>query len=329
MKSKIKEQEIVVIQRNVVYPEFTDVYSPSELYPEYPFSEKTLSHSKNDVYQMIRDGFIKMELDKEHIGFPEWNPLGEIIKPGDYVLLKPNMVLHENQIKENGTDCLITHPSVVRAVLDYVVKALGKTGHIVVGDASLQSCNFEKLIENHGYNSLIDFYKKQDIVVELCDFRLVKSQVKHGIVDIVEKTDEDNCTVVELGKLSEHQNEGYERLRVTNYNPDMMQHHHNEHKHEYMVATPILLADVIINLPKPKTHRKAGITGALKNLIGINGVKPTNKTIQNGEYPLKSNYYMVTLKDNESATLKKLKEELLSKRGQKIAESAGYVPLGV
>ena len=64
-------------------------------------------------------------------------------------------------------------------------------------------------------------------------------------------------------------------------------------------------------------------------LLGVNGVKPTNKTIQNGEYPLKSNYYMVTLKDNESATLKKLKEELLSKRGQKIAESAGYVPLGV
>ncbi len=64
-------------------------------------------------------------------------------------------------------------------------------------------------------------------------------------------------------------------------------------------------------------------------LLGVNGVKPTNKTIQNGEYPLKSNYYMVTLKDNESATLKKLKEELLSKRGQKIAESTGYVPLGV
>ena len=34
-----------------------------------------------------------------------------------------------------------------------------------------------------------------------------------------------------------------------------------------------LEADVIINLPKLKTHQKAGITCALKNLIGINGNK--------------------------------------------------------
>jgi hypothetical protein len=32
-------------------------------------------------------------------------------------------------------------------------------------------------------------------------------------------------------------------------------------------------ADVVINLPKLKTHRKAGLTGALKNMVGINGLK--------------------------------------------------------
>jgi uncharacterized protein (DUF362 family) len=30
-----------------------------------------------------------------------------------------------------------------------------------------------------------------------------------------------------------------------------------------------LQADVFINLPKPKTHKRAGITGAMKNLVGI------------------------------------------------------------
>jgi hypothetical protein len=32
-------------------------------------------------------------------------------------------------------------------------------------------------------------------------------------------------------------------------------------------------ADVVLSLPKLKTHRKTGITGALKNLVGINGNK--------------------------------------------------------
>ena len=41
----------------------------------------------------------------------------------------------------------------------------------------------------------------------------------------------------------------------------------------YLLPASILKADVFINLPKLKTHRKAGITGAMKNLVGINGSK--------------------------------------------------------
>ena len=35
----------------------------------------------------------------------------------------------------------------------------------------------------------------------------------------------------------------------------------------------MLDADLIINLPKWKAHSKSGLTGALKNLVGINGDK--------------------------------------------------------
>lgn len=266
------EREITVIRRDALYP-VKGEFGPSELYPEYPFAVDTLSAHKNDIYQMVRDGLIKMGLDSEHVGQPEWNPLGEIIAHGDYVLLKPNMVLHENRKKDNGTDCLITHPSVVRAVLDYVVIALGDTGRIVIGDAPLQSCDFEKLVHEQGYCSLVDFYKEQGVTIELTDFRLLKAQVKQGLTNVVERKNSSNCTVVDLGGLSEHKCKEYKRLRVTGYDPDVMQLHHNEIQHEYMIANQVLSANVIINLPKPKTHRKAGMTGALKNLIGINGNK--------------------------------------------------------
>lgn len=48
---------------------------------------------------------------------------------------------------------------------------------------------------------------------------------------------------------------------------------HHVGVHQYLLAKAVLEADVVINLPKLKTHKKAGVTCALKNLIGIHGNK--------------------------------------------------------
>jgi hypothetical protein len=64
-----------------------------------------------------------------------------------------------------------------------------------------------------------------------------------------------------------------DRFRVTMYNPDLMRQTHGPGRHQYLIAREVIDAGVVINLPKLKTHRKAGITGALKNLVGINGNK--------------------------------------------------------
>ena len=60
---------------------------------------------------------------------------------------------------------------------------------------------------------------------------------------------------------------------ITNYDLKLMNSHHKDGKHEYIIPKVILNADVIINVPKPKTHRKAGMTGCMKNFVGINGNK--------------------------------------------------------
>jgi len=52
-----------------------------------------------------------------------------------------------------------------------------------------------------------------------------------------------------------------------------MASHHQPGRHEYLVTRSVFDADLLINLAKMKTHIKAGLTGALKNLIGINGHK--------------------------------------------------------
>ncbi len=60
--------------------------------------------------------------------------------------------------------------------------------------------------------------------------------------------------------------------------------------------------------------------------LGINGVKPEYETIQNGTYPLLTAYYIVTRKGETNENVLKLKDAMLSRRGQMVAKKAGYVP---
>ena len=61
-------------------------------------------------------------------------------------------------------------------------------------------------------------------------------------------------------------------------------------------------------------------------LLKINGIAPNDETIQNGEYPLQTAYYIVTRKDAENnGPVQTLKKAMLSPKGQNIAKEAGYV----
>ena len=63
-------------------------------------------------------------------------------------------------------------------------------------------------------------------------------------------------------------------------------------------------------------------------LLGINGVKPTDETIQNGSYPIQTSYYIVIKKNEpENSNVRKLLNAMLSERGQAVAKEAGYVPV--
>ncbi len=59
----------------------------------------------------------------------------------------------------------------------------------------------------------------------------------------------------------------------------------------------------------------------------VNGVYPNHDTIQDETYPIITSYYIVTLKSNKDVATNKLKEAMLSKKGQKIARDAGYIDL--
>jgi uncharacterized protein (DUF362 family) len=280
--------------KGAVYPDAIDYFSPSEMFPEYKYTN--ISGTPNYVYRMVRECLIGLQMDEKNFGTSSWNPFGEIIKEGDSVVIKPNMVKHENP--SAGLDCLITHVSIVRAVIDYVLIALKGTGRVIIGDAPVQTCVFGELKKYAGYNQLIDFYREKGVDIDIVDFRgTVSHRMPNGaLIQEHNSWSKNNSVLVDLGTDSAFScKENIGNLRITNYAPEDLLLHHNEIKHEYLINRDILNADVIINIPKPKTHRKAGITGAMKNMVGVSVEKEylphhTQNSIEEGgdEYPNKN-----------------------------------------
>jgi hypothetical protein len=61
-------------------------FHPSSRFPECPFPAALVSED-NEVYAQVRDALRDMGLDQDNFGLPAWDPLGDIISPGDTVLI--------------------------------------------------------------------------------------------------------------------------------------------------------------------------------------------------------------------------------------------------
>ena len=92
--------------------------------------------------RLVRELLHAWGLDSGSFGTASWNPLGSLIEPGSKVVIKPNWVYHAARGK-GSVESLITDTSVIKAVLEYV--ALARPSSITLGDAPLQSCQFEVL----------------------------------------------------------------------------------------------------------------------------------------------------------------------------------------
>lgn len=249
------------------YPQNNFCYHPSYPYPEYLFSEDDISKEINEVYDMLRMAFYGMELDVEHYNTAQWNPLGKFIKKGDTVLIKPNMV--KNYTEQRQNECTLTHPSLVRAVIDYCL--IAQAGQIILGDAPIQGANMKAILKYNHYIEILEFYKKKGVSIEFADFRNYIVTRKHGLIQPQE--DAKRCkeiVKVPLGEQSFHYIEKDKKVyEICGYDDERINRNHGGSKHDYIIAAKVLGADVILNLPKPKTHRFAGITGAQKNFVGI------------------------------------------------------------
>ena len=199
---------------------------------------------------------------------------GNVIASGERVVIKPNWVLHANQ-GTAGLLPLITHQSVIHAVADEVLKA--DPSSVIVGDAPIQMCDWDRLVGETGMDEwAAKMQSKEPRFKGLRDFRRTICEYKDGIRvarEGLRSTDDYVLFNLREESLLEPITKKSGEFRVTSYDPRLMAKTHSPKNHQYLIAREVLDADVIVNVPKLKTHRKAGISCALKNLVGINGNK--------------------------------------------------------
>jgi uncharacterized protein (DUF362 family) len=253
-------------------------YSPGTSYPEYPFSSKTLANEVNHTYYGVRDALRLLELDMGHYGQKDWNPMGEIIRPSDTVVLKPNFIRDFREMQPGHENCLITHGSVIRAALDYVYIALKGEGRIIIADAPQNDADFDAIRRITGLDEIQELYHRHaGLEVEVYDLRPEKARKVDGVIVGHEwlPGDPAGYVKVNLGQHSAFKEISHlcQLLYGAEYDTSELRSHHHDNTHEYLISKTILDADCIINLPKLKTHKKTGITVSMKNLVGINGNK--------------------------------------------------------
>jgi len=275
MNSSVQNKVAVFKSKICIYPE-DPPFNPPEIYPEYPYPLKA-TESKNYVYSAVRSTLELLGFDGENIGTKDWNPLGKIIEPGNTVLIKPNFIKESHSNGETPFS-VITHGSVIRAVIDYSIIALKGEGKIIVADAPVVSATFEQILKATGLPDIIEFCKEQTSI-EFCyyDLRKEVAEMKDNLIagrsDL--SGDPQSYFPIDLGQDSEFNeiSEHYMKYRGSDYDMEETILHHNDKKNEYLLCGSALKADVVIHIPKLKTHQKSGVTLNLKGIIGINGDK--------------------------------------------------------
>src|SRR5262245_67249 len=123
---------------------------------------------------MVEAVFRGLGYDAARAGTPEWNPLGALIQPGDRVLIKPNFVTSKNfeeHLRGEKLACSSTHGSVLRPILDYVLRAAGPRGRVTVVDSPVEGCDLDEVVEGLGVTALLSWYRQRGQAVDFLDLR--------------------------------------------------------------------------------------------------------------------------------------------------------------
>jgi len=196
---------------------------------------------------------------------------------GDTILIKPNWLAPSHKYNPHEWESIITHPTVITAVLQMVLQQLKGEGKVIITDGPQTDSSWNEIMNRMTPELWVGMGKRAGVEVEIMDLR-EDEWINVGDVTVERRKlpgDPKGSTEVNLGSYSEfvNHNPSPKGYYGADYDKEETNRVHRNGHHIYRVSRTVIEADVFINLPKLKTHKKAGITCSLKNLVGINTYK--------------------------------------------------------
>lgn len=243
------------------YPDAPDLL-PDEALPELP--GLAVGAAPNPVFRAVRQCLLDADLHADAQHTNTWNPFGALVPRGGRVLVLVNFVHQRLGARESREDfeAKCTQAAVLRPLLAYLCKAVGPEGRVVFGNAPVQGAAWPALLEDTGAARLLETLRREGTTppVEAVDLR--------GWV-LGEDRPRAEGVSVDLGADSLLEGaDGNRDYRVLQYDPAGTARFHGPGRHTYRIAREALAADLIVSVPKLKTHAKVGVTGALKGCVG-------------------------------------------------------------
>lgn len=199
------------------------------------------------------------------------------VHPGEWIVIKPNLVKEAKETDPSEWRSVITSQHLIESVCEYVCNKLNGKGRVTICDAPQTDSSFKAIADKLKLFEIADrCCEKFGVDVEVVDLRNEEWRNEDGIITERRKLsgDPNGAIAFNLGCQSlfyGHRGEG--RYYGADYDAGVVNSHHHGEIQEYLVCATPILADVFINLPKLKTHKKTGVTLNLKNLVGINADK--------------------------------------------------------
>lgn len=190
------------------------------------------------------------------------------------IFIKPNWVRHQAD-PAFPIQALVTDARIVEAAIEACLVKYSQAHAITVADAPLLDCDWPLLAAQAGLSRLEQRYARlRNPRVSFVDLRTERAcRLGGGYLRRSADGPGDPLGVSEVvlgaDSLLEEITTEEARFQVADYEEARTRSHHRRGFHRYRIAASALACDLFVNLPKVKTHQKAGITAALKNLVGI------------------------------------------------------------
>jgi len=266
-------RRVAIVETAASYPK-EQPYHPDTRYPESPRGQPL--SAENRVYAAVRELFANLGFDRERYGASDWNPLGSLISPGNTVVVKPNLIREARLSDSDEWQQVITHGSVIRAVIDYVALALQSRGRILIVDGPQTDSSFDLIAQRSGLDGICEHARSLGVDCTWMDLRrerwisrgdviLERVQLPGDPAGYVEVPIDASSEFIDYPLTGKFYGADYDEAETASY--------HRDGKHRYVMCRSAMAADVIIDIPKLKTHKKTGVTLNLKNMVGVNGLR--------------------------------------------------------